>query len=305
MNLEKKEEKIPSIYETTIIAAEKILKMIGETSWNTKMLLKSDAFLEDETYQRVLLDRIEFFTPKEELADTIKNLETLFLPWKEDENEGTLDENQGTLDERRDSLNEKAESEEMQILLRRKGRKGNPTKLFLEIRKNPYRIPFELYLIPFPDHKIFPQEKTRTIAQTKEDFIYYMFPPEEYLTFAFYEIIKELELIKNMSWYQDVYKILCIEPVNGRKFWESLNWMIKEYPIPSLENRIDTLKNYRDYEYMKKRWKSHCKKKKETNLQWEEVITLLVTFLTPVFEGVLKDQVFLEDWMPQLGRYLD
>ena len=56
---------------------------------------------------------------------------------------------------------------------------------------------------------------------------------------------------------------------------------------------------------MQKRWKSHCKRKKETYPQWEEVIGLSVAFLEPVFEGVLKDEVFLGDWMPQLGRYLD
>lgn len=54
-----KEKKL-SIYNTAIIAAEKILKTIGETPWNARMLLKSDAFLKDEKYQRVLLDKMEF-----------------------------------------------------------------------------------------------------------------------------------------------------------------------------------------------------------------------------------------------------
>ena len=31
----------------------------------------------------------------------------------------------------------------------------------------------------------------------------------------------------------------------------------------------------------------------------------MVKFLTPIFEGILKDEIFLGDWMPELGRYLD
>ena len=279
MDLDKKEENEISIYNTAIMAAEKILKKIGDASWNSRMLLKTDAFLGDDKYQKALLDKMEFFTPREELADTIAKLETMFQASEE--------------------------SEELQIIFCRKGRRGNPTKLFLEIYKTPYRIPFELHLIPFPDHEIFLQEKVGIVMQTQENFTYRMFPPEEYLTLAFYEIIKELELIKDMSWYHGVYETLIREPVNGRKFWESLNQLIKDYPIPSLEKRMETLNSYQNYPYMQKRWKSYCKQKKETYPQWEEVIELSVTFLEPVFEGVLKDEVFLGDWMPQLGRYLD
>lgn len=288
MDLDKKEEKMTSIYNTAIIAAEIILKNIGDAPWNSRMLLKTDDFLEDSKYQKVLLDKMEFFTPKEELMDTIAKLETMFQASGESEESINLEE-----------------SEELRIIFCRKGRKGNPTKLFLEIYKAPYRIPFELHLIPFPDHEIFSQEKSGIVMQTQENFTYRTFPPEEYLTLAFYEIIKELELIKDMSWYHGVYDVLCKEPVNGRKFWESLNHLIRDYPIPSLEKRMETLNSYRNYPYMQKRWKSHCKRKKETYPQWEEVIGLSVAFLEPVFEGVLKDEVFLGDWMPQLGRYLD
>ncbi len=291
MDVHKNEERYLSIYDTAMIAAEKILKNIGETPWNDRMLLKSDAFLEDEKYQRVLLDKMEFFTPREEISDTIEKLESLFSSSAESKPEKLQ---KGT-----------STAEELEIRFSRKGRKGDFTKLFLEIYKAPYRIPFELHLIPFPAHEVFLQTKSGVLRQTQENFTYRMFPPEEYLTLAFYEIIKELELIKDMSWYHGVYDMLCAESVNGRKFWESLNHLIKEYPIPSLEKRMDTLKSYRDYGYMQKRWKSHCKRKKETYPQWEDVMGLSVTFLEPVFEGVLKDEVFLGDWMPQLGRYLD
>ena len=47
MDLDKKEEKMTSIYNTAIIAAEIILKNIGDALWNGRMLLKTDDFLEE------------------------------------------------------------------------------------------------------------------------------------------------------------------------------------------------------------------------------------------------------------------
>ena len=193
----------------------------------------------------------------------------------------------------------------MQILYCRKSRIGSPVKIFLQIHKEPYRIPFELHLIPFPGHEVFPQKKSGTMIGTQENFTYQMFPPEEYLSLAFYEIIKDLELIKDMSWYKEVYEVLCKEPVDGRKVWENMNRLTREYPIPSFEKRLDTFSSYKDYGYMKRRWKSQSKRMMEPYPQWKEVIELLTAFFAPIFEGVLKDEVFLGDWMPELGRYLD
>ncbi len=348
MDIDKNEGKPLTIYQTVISGVEEILRKIEEVSWNKKLLLKNDTFLESEKYQKVLLDKIVFFTPGEEIEDTAENLISLFQMkgqetaehkkakksadaqqiekapespeektekasespeeeiGKAEEEEGIKKTAEDTEEEGIKKAAEDTEEErEMQILFCRKSRMGSPVKIFLEIHKEPYRIPFELHLIPFPGHEIFPQKRSRIMIGKQENVTYQMFPPEEYLTLAFYEIIKDLELIKDMSWYKEVYEVLCKEPVDGRKVWENMNRLTREYPIPSFEKRLDTFISYKDYGYMKRRWKSQSKRTMELYPQWKEVIELLTTFLTPVFEGVLKDEVFLGDWMPELGRYLD
>lgn len=281
MEIDKNEGKPLTIYQTVISGAEEILKKIEEQSWNKKLLLKNDAFLKNEKYQKTLLDKIVFFTPGEEIEEITVNVTSLF------------------------QTAEQETAKDMQIIFRRKSNIGSPVKIFLEIRKEPYRIPFEMHLIPFPGHEIFPQKKNAAMTGKQENFTYQMFPPEEFLTLAFYEIIKDLELIKDMSWYKEVYEILCKEPVDGRKVWENMNRLTREYPIPSFEKRLDTFIGYKDYGYMKRRWKSQSKRAMEPYPQWKKVIELLSEFFTPIFEGVLKDEVFLGDWMPELGRYLD
>lgn len=284
MDLERRQEKVSSIYQVAISGAEEILRRTSSQPWNENILLKNDDFLQNKKYQKVLLESLDFFTPEEELENIVENLEELFESQAE-----PIDSDTG----------------EMQVLFCRKGNKDNPMKIFLEICKAPYRIPFEIHLISYPGHKIFPQKKTGIHEESQENFTYNMFPPEEYLALAFYEVIKDLELIVDMSWYKQIYETLCKESVVGRKVWESLNRLIKEYPIPSLDKRLDTLAGYKDYGYMKKRWKSQSRRRRESYPRWEDVIALMVQFLTPIFEGVLKDEIFLGDWMPELGRYLD
>lgn len=280
MNLDISQDEVPSIYQTSILGAKEILKKIGNVSWNEKIMLKNDTFLENEKYQKVLLNKIEFFTPQEEMNEVAANIKELFVPEAETE-------------------------DEFEILFCKKVRRGDGLKISLEICRNPYRIPFDLHLIPYMGHEIFPQKKTVASMDAGESITYNMFPPEEYLVLAFYEIIKELELIKDLSWYKEVYEILCKEAVVGRKVWESMNRLVKEYPIPSMEKRLETLISYKDYGYMQKRWKNQSKREKETYPAWEDVIVRIEAFLAPIFQGVVEDEIFLGDWMPELGRYLD
>ncbi len=280
MDLDISQDEVPSIYQTSILGAKEILKKIGNVSWNEKIMLKNDTFLENEKYQKVLLNKIEFFTPQEEMNEVAANIKELFVPEAETE-------------------------DEFEILFCKKVRRGDGLKISLEICRNPYRIPFDLHLIPYMGHEIFPQKKTVASMDAGESITYNMFPPEEYLVLAFYEIIKELELIKDLSWYKEVYEILCKEAVVGRKVWESMNRLVKEYPIPSMEKRLETLISYKDYGYMQKRWKNQSKREKETYPAWEDVIVRIEAFLAPIFQGVVEDEIFLGDWMPELGRYLD
>lgn len=288
MELEKDQDNIPSIYRISILGAEEILRKIESSSWGGKILIKNDVFLGNEKYEKVLLNKIEFFAPKEEISEAAEAIKQMFLSKQESE-----------------KRQESEEDQELQILFCKKGRKGNPLKIYLEICRDPYRIPFELHLISYMEHPFFPQEKTWKSTDGGESITYNIFPPEEYLAFAFYEIIKELELIKDMSWYKGVYEILCEEAVEGRKVWESLSRLMREYPIPSMEKRLDTLVSYKDYGYMQKRWKNQSKREKETYPEWEEVIIRTEAFLTPIFQGIMQDEIFLGDWMPELGRYLD
>ncbi len=118
-------------------------------------------------------------------------------------------------------------------------------------------------------------------------------------------MIDALEWLDDLLWYQEIYDILAKRAVNGRKVWECLHGLLLERPISFLRNRLNRVKGYADYSPMEERWKALHANDMEGYPQWQEVIQLLGEFYTPVFEGILKDEIFFGDWMPRLKRYLD
>lgn len=130
-------------------------------------------------------------------------------------------------------------------------------------------------------------------------------PKEEELTKHLVEIIEKLELINNMDHYYLAYEILTTNPVNGRKVKDRLFEQLKEKNIVIDDTRINMLRSYLDYTYMKKKWKVELRQKKKSEPEWSDVNKCIINFLNPIWDAMEKNMVFLGDWMPQLKRFLD
>ena len=130
-------------------------------------------------------------------------------------------------------------------------------------------------------------------------------PKEEELVKHLSEIIEKLELINDMDHYYYAYEILTSYPVNGRKVKDSLIKLLEEKKIVIDDSRINMLREYGDYTYMKKKWKVELRQKKKSEPQWSDVNNCLMNFLGPIWEAMKTNVIFLGDWMPQLKRFLD
>ncbi len=171
-------------------------------------------------------------------------------------------------------------------------------RIVLEFEVEKYRVPFFIEVEPYREVELYPVE------ETLEGMKYYRFPTEEYLAHGFYEVFDKLELLNHLFWYKEIYDILLTETIDGRKVRDCLGKLLETKKIPSFEKRLDTIKSYEDYGYMKKKWKSEKKRQNQEFPEWKEVISLLVAFISPIFHAIIQDEIFFEDWMPQLGRYL-
>ena len=137
-----------------------------------------------------------------------------------------------------------------------------------------------------------------------------IFSPESRLGEQLFEIMDKLELVSDMKPYGDAYEILKRYSVSGRQIIDNFKVRAKNKPKTVSMHRLEQVYGYRSYAYMKRRWEQYCKRLDTTaeghmrNAGWEETLDLILDFLTPVWSAFCNDEIFYDDWMPELGRFL-
>lgn len=54
---------------------------------------------------------------------------------------------------------------------------------------------------------------------------------------------------------------------------------------------------------MRKRWDKSCKKV-NVDAAWEDALGLIIGFIEPLWNALCANEIFFDDWMPELGRFL-
>ena len=111
-------------------------------------------------------------------------------------------------------------------------------------------------------------------------------------------------MIQDMKVYYDIYYLLERESVDGRKVKDYIDEECENKQIKKETERLAMIASYRDYTYMKKKWKVFLRSIKEKEPQWEMVIERFLCFFEPIWQAVIEDFVFFGDWMPELNRFL-
>ncbi|MEE1216087.1 MAG: hypothetical protein U0K78_01030 [Agathobacter sp.] len=136
-----------------------------------------------------------------------------------------------------------------------------------------------------------------------------VYSPESILAEQLFEIMDKLELVRDMKLFADSYGILREYSVSGRRIIDFFKAKSQEKPKVASMRRLEQLGGYRSYTYMKKRWNQYCKRQEKLSghydsTGWEETLDLILDFLTPVWSAFCNDEIFYDDWMPELGRFL-
>ncbi len=132
------------------------------------------------------------------------------------------------------------------------------------------------------------------------------YPTEKRLADLGIILLERLELIEDMSSYDEAYKLLTEADISARSMTKTLAEKADAANIKKDERRIKKLRSYEDSPYMKKRWNSYVKKngKDYEQSDWKTVSTLCNDFFEPLWIACCDDTVYLGDWMPALGRWL-
>lgn len=179
-------------------------------------------------------------------------------------------------------------------------------EIVLHTKIEQVEVPFKVVIRPvWVEDQFSEKEDYFSLLWENKTIEYRAYPMELRLAECFYEILDKLELIANMECYDTVCQILKGRPVDGRRTYLNMVELLEKQPVISVEKRWDTVLGYQDYSYMKKRWNTWRKAEKENLISWEECMETLREFFSPIWNAIQEDRIFIGDWMPHLGRYLE
>ena len=133
---------------------------------------------------------------------------------------------------------------------------------------------------------------------------YLVYAPENLLSRDLFEIVNKLELIGDMGCYDRVYQTLLHDSLSGRYVLEELSGLSEACPQVRKEFRLTQLAEYESYAYMRKRWEKYVRGHGGEPVAWVDVLHLVLAFLAPIWRSLCNNEIFFDDWMPELRRFL-
>ena len=133
---------------------------------------------------------------------------------------------------------------------------------------------------------------------------YLCYSKESILAESLFEIMRKLELISDMEAYAEANEILKEYSISGRYILDEFFAMGEKEPKVVSLKRLEQIASYKDYGYMKKRWQQYARNHSIEKEEWEDVLTRILSFLGPVWNALCADEIFFDDWMPELERFL-
>lgn len=264
---------------------EYMLSCLSESEYSDKLWLKNSSSLGLESYRRKPIFTLSFYydSGRDGTLSTARMEEVLrFLIIKYQEKEMKLTASLTVIEE------EKKYQADLIITM---GMMEVPITLRAELLEDAHMQSYEGEL--------------RLFMQNNHVIHFLQYPSEQVLAECFVTMLEKMELINDLSVYHDFYAIAKKESIDGRRVQQQIADIGKKRELMLRTERFQKILGYRDYTYMKKKWKTYLKREKKTSPSWEEVINLVERFYAPLYAAVTEDSIFLGDWMPELMRYLD
>lgn len=168
-----------------------------------------------------------------------------------------------------------------------------------------FQIPVEIHLSAVCEENIVPKtENIALITDGTKKFDFLTYPSESRISDLLIQAMMKLELINDMGVYLKMYDILTSQAVSGRQVIALFEDYSSREPTFTRETRLRQFEGYRNYPYMRKRWNKYRKYHGKRETEWIQVMDCIIHFLNPVWQAFTQGEIFLEDWMPELGRFL-
>jgi hypothetical protein len=179
-------------------------------------------------------------------------------------------------------------------------------KINLEAHYHQLRIPMCITIERAPENAQSPKwKKLQLQYASKKSIEFRSYSIESVLAESLFEIMQNLELIGDMESYAKAVDILRAYSISGRHIMEDLNILGEKVPKVLNVKRLGQLEGYKTYGYMRKRWEQYEKRHGREHESWDKILEFILRFLSPVWNALCEKEIFFDDWMPELGRFLE
>ena len=177
--------------------------------------------------------------------------------------------------------------------------------IHLEAHYRDMKVPVVVIIEEVPENAQSPKVKTKELCYVSKRICkYYTYSKESILAEALFEILRKLELVTDMSYYSIANEILKKDSISGRHILEEFRFLgDKEPKVVSLK-RLEQIAGYNSYAYMDKKWQQYEKRQGREPEEWSVVLRRILKFLVPTWSALCQNQIFFDDWMPELERFL-
>lgn len=178
-------------------------------------------------------------------------------------------------------------------------------EMFLTYSHLDMQVPVSIYIGTTMIGSQKPKRKElKLLLDEKRTYSYLCYSKESILAESLFEIMRKLELISDMKAYDEANQILKNYSISGRYILEEFSTMGEKEPKVVAMKRLDQIASYKDYGYMKKRWQQYERNHQSEKEDWEEVVNRILAFMMPVWKALCENEIFFDDWMPELERFL-
>lgn len=273
---------------------EDLMCRISASSFKEYLWLNNENVLGEEAYKKTSKESLEFF-----YIEKVKNFSKNSIEAGDAFGAAVMEL---LLEEL--FLRETSRQEEQRKWTYQYEEKEGYVQIFLNCTYREMQVPVTMCIKPISFSSQKPKKRELSLLFEKKVCEYFSYSKENVLSEALFEIVHKMELISDMANYDIVNEILSTQSVSGRYILEDLKAKAVKSPKMISKKRLEQIAAYKSYGYMKKKWQQYCRVQKMEDIAWEELMDRLICFLTPLWNALCEDEIFFDDWMPELGRFL-
>ena len=117
------------------------------------------------------------------------------------------------------------------------------------------------------------------------------------------EIVKFMESTGRMKDFYDIYYLATSFDFEGRKVQEAIFETFSNRGTPIEQDSVQVLERLIANDAILNRWDIFCKKVLKYELKMDEVIMLIISFLDPPFQAMIKEIEFIKYWNSSHRQY--